>query len=73
MNKYSSFLVCFHENHSDFYLNGLSLGIVKSNEVELSKANPFSVTEYKKFSSISELRVKLNEELDKLEKAINLK
>lgn len=30
--NYSSFLVCFHEKHTDLYQNGLPLGVVRDGE-----------------------------------------
>ncbi len=69
-SNYMSFLVCFHPDHSDFYVNGLTLGIVKSESVELAKLNPLEF-HASKFKNLAELRASLNESLDKLEIELN--
>jgi len=38
--NYTSFLVCAHEGHTDLFINGLPLAIVKDGRVELAKSNP---------------------------------
>lgn len=29
MNDYKSFLICFHQDHTDVFLNGLPLGVIR--------------------------------------------
>jgi len=72
MNNYTSFLVCFHLGHTDFYINGLSLGIIKPDDkVELAKFNPFELADNHQFKTTAELRVELNRVLDLIEKELD--
>lgn len=71
MNNYTSFLVCFHSGHTDLYINGLPLGIIKSNNVELAKFNPLNMAPNSQFKNLSELRAELNSALDKIESELN--
>jgi hypothetical protein len=68
LNNYTSFLTCFHPGHTDVYVNGLQLAIIKPSNVELGKINPLTQGCLKsEFGNISELRIALNEALDKIE------
>lgn len=34
---YSSFLICFHENSTDVYVNGLPIGVIRDGKFEIHK------------------------------------
>jgi len=67
MTNYTSFLACFHSGHTDIYVNGLTLGIVKPAQVELAKYNPLNIAPNSQFNDLSELRAELNAALDKID------
>jgi hypothetical protein len=72
MANYTSFLVCFHPEHTDVYINGLSLGIVKPDDkVELGKFNPLKLADNPKFKTVTELRAELNRAIDLIEKELD--
>lgn len=68
--KYTSFLVCFHPNHSDLYINGIPLAIVKGGVVELNKVNPLMLPDCA-FNDIATLRDMLNHVLGETEKEMD--
>jgi hypothetical protein len=68
--KYTSLLVCFHPNHSDLYINGVLLAIVKGGAVELNKVNPLILPD-SAFNDIATLQDMLNNVLDETKKEIN--
>ena len=69
--KYTSLLVCFHPNHSDLYINGVPLAIVKGGAVELNKVNPLIFPE-SNFKNVADLKLALCEVLDMVKDEINL-
>ena len=68
MNKpYTSFLACFHDGHTDLYITGMTLAIIKSDGIEIPKVNPLTQVGCA-FANVSELRAALNAALDALPK-----
>ena len=67
-----SSLVCFYPGHTDVYINGLLLGILKPDDkVELAKTNPFKLADNHQFKTFAELSTEMNRALDLIERELN--
>jgi hypothetical protein len=66
---YTSVLLCFHEGHTDIFVNGLPLAIVKDESVEVAKVDPLKATG-SRFSEYGLMRHKVIGTLKQAEIAI---
>jgi hypothetical protein len=55
---YTSVLLCFHEGHTDIFVNGLPLAIVKGEAVEFAKVDPLKATG-SRFADVDEMHMEV--------------